>query len=65
MPPTRLDARELAERIGWRPDEILSWARTGRIPSVKTRSGRRWFNLDAVVRALREQAQAAVAEVAS
>lgn len=66
MPPTMLDARELAQRLGVRPDEVLAWRRRGWIPGLKGGDGRVWFNLDQVVEALRErQRQAEPATAAS
>lgn len=52
MPPDLLDTRELADRLGTRPAEILEWVHTGIIPGIKV--GRRYvFNLASVVEAIR------------
>lgn len=55
MPPVPLTARELAGRLDARYDDVLSWARRGVIPSIKS-GGVRYFILDQVLRALRERA---------
>ena len=56
MPPILLDAWELAARLDVTPGTVHDWERLGRILSIRT--GRRVvFNLDAVVRALRIDAE--------
>jgi len=52
MPPTLLDTRELAEVLGEDYGDVLTWAKTGAIPSI-TVGKRRVFNLKAVVDALK------------
>jgi excisionase family DNA binding protein len=54
MPPTLLSPRELAERLDSGYGDVLSWARRGLIPSIKT-GGRYYFDLTKVVRALHER----------
>lgn len=56
MPLVLLDGRGLAQRLGVRYEDVMSWARVGKIPSVKTGRGRVFFNLDLVIDALRESA---------
>jgi hypothetical protein len=53
MPLVLLDGHELAARLGVRHARVMSWARLGKIPCVKTGKGRVLFNLDLVVDALR------------
>jgi hypothetical protein len=52
--PQVLDAGELAARIGTTPQKVMDLHRRGLIPSIKT-SHRVFFNLDQVVKALRER----------
>jgi hypothetical protein len=52
MIPKLLDARELSQALGYSPVQILSWARRGLIPRVKSGS-RVYFNVDRVVEAIR------------
>jgi len=52
MPIKLLTAPELAEMIDASPDQLLSLAREGMIPSIKV-EGRVYFNLAKVVRAIR------------
>lgn len=51
MPPTLLNPRELAERLDCGYDQVLSWTRSGLIPSIKA-SGRYYYNFSRVVQAL-------------
>lgn len=62
MPPILLDARELAARFDVTTGTIHDWERLGRIPSIRT-CRRVVFNLDAVIRALRREAEDQPAEV--
>lgn len=60
MPPTLYDGREIAERIGASYDDVMTWARRGIIPRIKT--GRHVvFNLDRVVEALRSRREESAA----
>jgi hypothetical protein len=52
MPPRLLDANELAEQLDRTYDDVTKWARLGLIPCIRDR-GRVYFNLSAVVKALR------------
>lgn len=55
MPPVILDADELADRLQVTRRTILSWARQGRIPSIRDGRGKPLFNLDQVLLALRQR----------
>jgi excisionase family DNA binding protein len=55
MPPTYLDARELAERLGVSYGTLLTWRRRGRVPSIRDGRGRYLFNLSSVFDALARQ----------
>lgn len=54
-----LEGRDLAATLGVRYETVLSWARVGKIPRVKTGSGRVVFNLDRVVESLMAEQDAA------
>jgi excisionase family DNA binding protein len=56
MPPILLNVRELAARLDITSGTVQDWERLGRIPCIRT--GRRVvFNLDAVIQALRQEAE--------
>ena len=55
MPPTLLTGRELADVLGESYADVLEWHREGLIPSVPA-DGRIYFNVKAVVKALRRAA---------
>jgi hypothetical protein len=61
LPPKLLSAGELAETLDVPYGDILSWHRTGVIPVIRA-GGRLYFNLAAVVKALRAHAEAREAE---
>jgi excisionase family DNA binding protein len=48
-----LTARELAARLDVSYPTVLTWARREEIPSIRDGRGRRVFNLDSVLQALR------------
>ena len=54
MPPLFVDARDLAERLDVPYDTVLTWVRREKIPHVRDGRGRLLFNLDSVLRALRQ-----------
>lgn len=58
MPPVLLTGRQLAERLDASYDDVLSWSRRDIIPSIRV-SGRVYFDLKKVLRALNERATAA------
>lgn len=58
MPPVLLDARQLADKLSATYDEVLSWSRRGLIPSIRV-SGRRYFNLREVAKALHAKSEPA------
>jgi excisionase family DNA binding protein len=55
MPPVLLNGRELAERLDTTYATVMGWARRGEIPSIRTGRGPVVFNLDQVVKTLRER----------
>lgn len=57
MPPTLFDADELAEKLGENRETVMQWARQDYIPSIRV-SGRRYFNLSSVVKAIRQRQEA-------
>jgi excisionase family DNA binding protein len=59
MPIVLLTGHELAKRLDVRYETVLSWARLGKIPSLKTGRGRVVFNLDQVVDALADKRSSA------
>lgn len=61
MPPTVLNSRELAELLGASYAEVMAWARRGDIPSIKGERGHIYFNVSAVIKAIRRR-QGATAE---
>lgn len=58
MPPVLLDARQLAAKLDATYEEVLTWTRRGLIPVIKA-SGRNYYNLTQVARALNAQAEVA------
>ena len=52
--PQLFNAAELAPQLNTTPEKLMDLHRRGLIPSVKT-SHRVYFNLDAVVKALRDR----------
>jgi excisionase family DNA binding protein len=56
MPPVFVDARELAGRLDVTYDTVLTWVRRGMIPHVRDGRGRLLFNLDSVLKTLRQVA---------
>ena len=54
MPPTLLDAHQLAERLDDSYDNVLLWARRDVIPSIKV-GGRYYFDLKKVAIALNQR----------
>jgi hypothetical protein len=55
MPPAFLDARELAKRLDLSYGTLLTRARRGKLPYIRGGRGRHLFNLDSVLKALRQQ----------
>lgn len=55
MPIVLLDARQLGARLGVGYGTVLSWARRGRIPSLKGRRGRVLFDFDRVLESLQDE----------
>jgi excisionase family DNA binding protein len=58
MPPILLSARELAQRLDVSYETILSWTHRGKIPTIRDGRNRLIFNLDTVVKSLRDGAPA-------
>jgi excisionase family DNA binding protein len=55
MPPIFVDARDLAERLDVGYDTVLTWVRRGKIPHIRDGRNRLLFNLNTVLKALREK----------
>jgi excisionase family DNA binding protein len=55
MPPTFIDARNLAGRLDVGYDTVLTWVRRGKIPHIRDGRGRLLFNLNTVLEALRQE----------
>jgi excisionase family DNA binding protein len=55
MPPAFLSAQELAKRLDLSYGTLLSWAHRGVIPYIRDGRGRYMFNLNSVLKALRQQ----------
>ncbi len=55
MPPSFVDARELARRLGVSYATVLTWTRRGKLPHVRDSARRILYNLDAVLRELGPQ----------
>ncbi len=61
VPADRMDAEQLAKRLGVSPDTVLTWARRGIIPRRRVVGVRRiQFNLAEVVRALQDRGREVV-----
>jgi excisionase family DNA binding protein len=56
MPPVFVNARDLAEQLDVSYDTVLACVRRGKIPHVRDGRGRVVFNLDAVLKTLRQTA---------
>ena len=54
MPPIFVDARDLAGRLDATYETVLTWVRRGKIPHVRDGRGRLTFNLNSIVKALRQ-----------
>lgn len=54
QPPELLDAEQLADRLGLRPDTIRRWGRTGHIPRLELSPKVVRYDWCAVVAAMRE-----------
>jgi excisionase family DNA binding protein len=55
MPPTFLDAHELAKRLNVSYGTVTAWARRGKVPFIQAERRRYIFNLNSVIDALRSQ----------
>jgi excisionase family DNA binding protein len=57
MPPIFVDAHDLAKRLDVSYDTVLTWVRRGKIPHVRDGRGRLMFNLNSVIKSLRQKPQ--------
>ena len=61
MPIVILTARELAARLDVSYETVITWTHRGTIPVIRDGRGRMMFSLDAVLKAFRPEAAAAIA----
>jgi excisionase family DNA binding protein len=59
MPPIFVNARELADRLDVDYRKVLTWVRREKIPHIRGGNRQLLFNLDAVIRSLRNKTVAA------
>ena len=65
MPPILVDAKTLSERLGVSYQSLLTWTRRGKVPHLRNGRGQIYYNVDAVLDALRAPAVAPETEGAA